>query len=57
MTYNAQTQYTTTASEKREIFISEYELLLKKCMEEKGWKRKEYRQRDGAVHPMFTPTN
>jgi hypothetical protein len=57
MTYNAQTQYTTTASEKREIFISEYELLLKKCMEEKGWIRKDYRQRDGAVHPMFPPTN
>lgn len=57
MTYNAQAEYTTTASEKRKIFISGYEPLLKKCMEEKSWIRKEYRQRDGAVHPMFTPTN
>ena len=57
MTYNAQAEYTTTAYEKRKIFISEYEPLLKKCMEEKGWIRKDYRQRDGAVHPMFSPTN
>jgi hypothetical protein len=57
MTYNAQAEYTTTAYEKRKIFISEYEPLLKKCMEEKGWIKKEYRQRDGAVHPMFSPTN
>lgn len=57
MTYDAQTEYTTTSSEKRKIFISEYGPLLNKCMKEKGWTRKEYRQRDGALHPMFSPTN
>ena len=57
MTYDAQTEYTTTSSEKRKIFISEYEKLLKKCMEEKGWTRKDYRQGDEAIHLMFRPSN
>lgn len=57
MTYNAQAEYTTTAYKKRKIFIAEYEPILKKCMDEKRWIRKEYRQRNGAVYPMFSPTN
>jgi hypothetical protein len=57
MTYNAQTEYTTTAYEKRKIFISEYGPVLEKCMEEKGWIIKDYRQGDGAIWPVFSPTN
>jgi hypothetical protein len=53
MTYNAQAEYETTAYEKRKIFISEYEPFLKKCMEEKGWIRKDYRPGDGGIYPMF----
>ena len=53
MTYMAHAEYETTAYEKRKIFISEYGPVLKKCMEEKGWMRKDYRQGDGAIYPMF----
>ena len=53
MTYIAHADYETTAYEKRKIFISEYGPVLKRCMEDKGWVRKDYRQRDGAVYPMF----
>ena len=53
MTYNAHAEYETTAYEKRKSFISEYGPLLEKCMEEKGWIRKDYRQGDGAIYHMF----
>lgn len=50
MTYHAQSEYLTTAYEKRKIFISEYAILLKNCMEEKGWTRRTYRQGDGGIY-------
>jgi hypothetical protein len=53
MTYIAHADYETKAYEKRRIFISEYGPGLKECMEEKGWARKDYRQEDGAIYPMF----
>lgn len=57
MTYNAHAEYEITAYEKRKIFISEYEPLIKKCMEEKGWIRKDCRQGDGAIYPILLPAN
>ena len=53
MIYDAQTRYTTTNYEKRKIFISEYGPAIEKCMEEKGWIKKDYRQGDGAVYPIY----
>jgi hypothetical protein len=53
MTYHAQSEYLTTAYEKRKIFISEYRPLLKKCVEDRGWIRKEYKHGDGAIYLLF----
>ena len=56
MTYEAQTTHLDRAVDKGKIFMSEYLPLVKQCMAEKGWIRKDYKQGDGAIYPMFSPT-